>query len=122
VTVFQNANRGTGRLAREWRASSPMGGELDVVVWLDAPDTVLAQRIRKRRKRHDVKNGTDGEVTEFLSRYRSAYRTILDHLRAAGRVRIVEIQTNENTTDRIAEDILVALGHGKPRNGAVADL
>jgi shikimate kinase len=123
LTVFQNANRGTGRLAREWRAElTRWAGELDVVVWLDAPDTVLAQRIRNRRKRHDVKNGTDGEVTEFLSRYRSAYRTILDHLRAAGRVRIVEIQTNENTTDRIAEDILVALGHGKPRNGAVADL
>jgi len=111
LMVFQNAHSGHGRLAQEWRAElTRWTEELDVVVWLDAPDAVLSERIRNRRKRHMVKNGTEREVTEFLGRYRSAYRNVLDHLHAAGRVRVVEIKTNESTTDRIAEDILVALG------------
>ena len=123
LTVFQNADGGHGRLAREWRAElTRWAEELDVVVWLDAPDTVLSGRIRNRRVPHMVKNGTEREVTEFLSRYRSAYRNVLEHLRAAGRVRIVEIQTNEHTTDRIADDILVALKDTTPRDGAVAEL
>jgi thymidylate kinase len=123
LAVFQDADRGHGRLVQEWRAElTRWTEELDVVVWLDAPDGVLSERIRNRRKRHQVKSGTEREVTEFLGRYRSAYRTVLDHLRATGRARIVEIQTNENTTDRIAEVILAALGRGTPTNGPVADL
>lgn len=123
LTVFQNADRGHGRLAREWRSQLARWAEaLDVVVWLDAPDTVLSDRIRTRGKPHMVKNGTEREVIEFLDRYRSAYRSVLDYLHAAGHGRVVEIQTNESTTDRIAEDILVVLRHGRAANRAAAGL
>jgi hypothetical protein len=123
LSVFQNADLGHGGLTREWRAElARWTEELDVVVWLDAPDQVLSERIRGREKQHMVKDGTDREVTEFLGRYRSAYRNVLDQLHAAGHVRIVEIQTNEHTTDRITEVILVALRRSRPTSGAVADL
>jgi shikimate kinase len=122
LSVFQKADVGHGALAREWRAElARWTKELDVVVWLDAPDHVLSERIRGRDKEHQVKDATEQEVTEFLGRYRSAYQGVLDRVRADGRVRVVKIQTNENTTDRIAEIILVALGRGTQTNRAAAD-
>lgn len=123
LSVFQNADLGHGGLAREWRAElARWTKELDVVVWLDAPDQVLSERIRGRDKEHPVKDGSEREVTEFFGRYRSAYLGVMDRVRAAGRVRVVKIQTNENTTDRIAETILGALGSGTPTNRAAANL
>jgi adenylate kinase family enzyme len=122
LSVFQNADLGHGRLAREWHAElARWTKELDVVVLLDAPDHVLSERIRGRDKEHQVKDATEQEVTEFLGRYRSAYQGLLDRVRAAGRVRVLKIQTHENTTDRIAEIILVALGRGTQTNRATAD-
>lgn len=123
LTVFQNADRGHGALTREWRAElTRWTSELDVVVWLDAPDKVLSERIRGRDKQHPVKDGTEDEVTEFLGRFRSAYQGLMDRVRAAGRVRIVQIQTNEDTTDHMAEITLAALGRGTQTNRAEANL
>lgn len=121
--VFQRADVGHGRLAREWRAElARWSNELDVVVWLDAPDRVLSERIRGRDKEHQVKNATEAEVTEFLDRYRSAYLGVLDSVRAAGHVRVVKIETHEHTIDHIAELILAALEPSTQRNRTAAYL
>ena len=42
-----------------------MGQVLDVVVWLDAPDACLLQRIRTRDKDHVVKNESTETVSKF---------------------------------------------------------
>jgi thymidylate kinase len=123
LSIFQKADVGHGALAREWRAElARWTTELDVVVWLDAPDHVLSERIRSRDKDHMVKDATEQEVTEFLGRYRSAYEGLLDRVRAAGRVRVVKIQTHENTTDHIAEIILAALEPGTQTNRTAGHL
>ncbi|MGH7427105.1 MAG: AAA family ATPase [Candidatus Methylomirabilaceae bacterium] len=123
LSVFQNADLGHGALAREWRAElARWTTELDVVVWLDAPDHVLSERIRGRDKEHPVKDATEREVTDFLGRYRSAYQGLLDRVLAAGRVRLVKIRTHENTTDHNAEIILAALTRGTQWHRAAADL
>lgn len=123
LSVFQKADVGTGRLAREWRAElARWTNELDVVVWLDAPDHVLSERIRGRDKEHQVKDATEQEVTEFLGRYRSAYQGVLDRVHAAGRVRVVKIETHEHTTDRIADMILAALKRGTQTNRTAVHL
>ena len=46
---------------------------LDAVIWLDAPDEVLAERIRSRGKAHRVKDKSDAEIFAFLARYRESY-------------------------------------------------
>jgi hypothetical protein len=51
---------------------------LDLVVWLDAADRDLAERIRTRDKGHPVKERSMETTLEFLVCYRKAYeRTIL---------------------------------------------
>lgn len=110
LSMFQNASLGNGRLARAWRTIlDRWAGTLDVVIWLDAPDPVLAQRIRSRSKFHQVKEATDQQLYEFLGRYRSAYREVLARLTAAGHVRLVEMDTDGESADQAAAKILAVL-------------
>ena len=107
LSVFQQANRGGGRLARHWHAElNRWANLLDGVIWIDAADSVLAERIRTRRKEPRIKSGTDTEVTGFLNRYRVAYREIMGVLAASGRVRVVEIDTASVTTQQLAERVM----------------
>ena len=110
LSAFQAANRGTTRLAREWRRQlDQWAGLLDLVVWLDAPDLVLAQRIRTRPKSHRVKETSDAAVFEFLGRYRRAYEEIRARLTATGRTRMIDVNTAELSAEQAMAVVLAAL-------------
>jgi hypothetical protein len=110
LSVFQQANRGAGRIARAWRAEvDRWATRLDAVVWIDAPDNVLADRIRTRAKDHQVKGGADEEIADFLARYRQAYREILDRLTASGSVAMVQLDTANVAVDAAADRVRATL-------------
>ena len=50
---------------------------LDVVVSLDAPDTVLAQRIRSRAKPHLIRHQSDQQIAAFTARFRTAFASVI---------------------------------------------
>jgi hypothetical protein len=121
LSVFQYANEGAGWLARQWSTElQRWSALLDGVVWLDAPNAVLAERIRQRPKAHQIKQGSEQEVFEFLDRYRAAYRDILARLTAGGRVRLVELDMTAAPVDHVAADILAALERWGAPPGAAA--
>ena len=118
LSVFQHANAGNGHLARQWRSEVTRWGMLLTgIVFLDARNDVLAQRIRQRSKDHQVKSGTDHEVDDFLNRYRSAYRDIMNRLTTDGRVQIVELDTTTAPVEQIAAGALTALDGWSRRFG-----
>lgn len=55
---------------------------LHMVIWLDAPNAVLLDRIRSRQQEHIVKTEPAMAVYEFLDRYRVEYEFILSVLTA----------------------------------------
>src|SRR4051794_18991988 len=59
-----------------------LASTLDMVIWLDAPDETLLQRIRARKKWHLVKEKSDQEAKEFLMRYRTSYEQTVSKLTA----------------------------------------
>lgn len=63
-------------LYERWRAT------LHMVVWLDAADDILLNRIRNRRQEHVVKTQPATVVYEFLDRYRAEYKFIVSALTA----------------------------------------
>jgi hypothetical protein len=95
---------------------------LDGVVWLDAPDALLAGRIDGRDERHRMKGGEAGETERFLGRYRAAYEALLAELRAAGGPEPVRVDTSREAPEAIAERLLGvfrpagadAVCHGRP--------
>lgn len=82
---------------------------LDVVVLLDAPDAVLARRIRERAKPHDVKALPDGEVLGFIRSYRAALEAAVAALRDAGPLTVVRIDTGDDAPETTAARIRAEL-------------
>lgn len=98
-------------LARYLEASlATWGTRLDVVVYLDAPDAVLARRIDARAKAHRLKGRSDDELRAFLRWYRHHYAAVTHELAARG-VRVLRIDTGGSTADVVATRV-AALAEG----------
>lgn len=85
---------------------------LDAVIWLDAPDRVLAQRIRERNKAHRMKDKSDAEIKEHLSLYRSSFEGVVDDLRKrnGSSLQVFRFSTDQQPLEQIAESVLLQAG------------
>jgi hypothetical protein len=93
-----------------WRTLRRWARSLDAVVILDAPDAVLAARIRERAKPHLMKDRSPHEVSAFATAYREATERILVDLKAAGGPPILRLDVDSDL-ERLDERLLTALGH-----------
>jgi hypothetical protein len=83
---------------------------LNAIVWLDAPDDLLIKRIRSRAKKHRMKDRPDNEIHEFLKRYRTSYKEIIDELKTrSDEINILKFRTDEASLDRMARDIVALI-------------
>jgi shikimate kinase len=84
---------------------------LNCVVWLDAPNTVLFERIRSREKWHLVKSKNELEVIKFLDQYRRSYANVLSLLEAnVQALNILRFDTNQDSVNSIVKKLLVEFG------------
>jgi len=88
---------------------SQWASTLDIVIWLDAPDSVLEKRINSREQRHLVKGKTGTEVVHFLARYRASYEETLAKLKLNGGPRLLQFDTSRTSIDQVADEILSAM-------------
>lgn len=80
---------------------------LNMVVWLDASNTRLLERIRTRDQWHLVKNSTKPEVFEFLSTYRAAYEQVISMLiENHGSPKLLRFDTTWENPDAIVDRLL----------------
>ena len=80
---------------------------LNMIVWLDAPDTDLLKRIRSRDKEHVVKNESVETAFEFLTRYRRAYERIISNLSAnQPGLKILRFDTSLKPLEEITSQLL----------------
>lgn len=83
---------------------------LDAVVWLEAPDAILLERINARPKPHRFKGGADGAALDMLAQNRAAYDFALSRLEAPGRSpAILRFDTSRQPAEEIAEAILTVI-------------
>jgi hypothetical protein len=88
-----------------------MAPTLDTVIWLDAPDNVLAQRIRAREKPHRAKYLPDSEITDHLVRYRVAFERVVAELTRRNAVKVIRFRTDQEPLEAIARQILAGAGN-----------
>ena len=100
--------RWSGAAVKRW------AGLLDAVVWLDAPDALLAARIDARETRHRMKGGAATDTQRFLARYRATYDALLAQLVAAGGPTPIRVDTSRETPDAIAGRLLAQLDARAP--------
>jgi hypothetical protein len=91
---------------REWAAT------IDVVVVLDAPDPMLARRIRMRPHEHEVKHASDGEITDWMARFRAALDWVLGELVRQGGPTVLRLHVADASRESIVEQVLEGLGIG----------
>lgn len=95
--------------ARWWESAlAQWSGALDVVIWLDAPDAVLIERINARDRWHLVKDRPESEACAFLARYRAEYEEIIARLSAAGGPRVLRFDTAREPLDQIVSHVRAA--------------
>jgi hypothetical protein len=106
---------GAGRIRSDayarWRqeAIDTWAAMLDLVVWLDAPDSVLRERLRRREQPHPVKHLPDGDIDRFLSSYREAYRRVIHALAEADGPRVVAVRTDREDAEHVAGRVTAEL-------------
>jgi energy-coupling factor transporter ATP-binding protein EcfA2 len=100
---------------RWWRVSRERWmGALDLIVWLDAPDDVLLQRVEERGHQYlDATPSGEGKK-EFLARYRGVFAEILEHGAAKG-PRTLRLRSDERSVEEIADEVLDALASTSAR-------
>ena len=83
---------------------------LDVVVFIDASDSTLAQRIRTREKDHLVKNSSDEEIYGFAAGFRKAFDRVIAEISRAGHLVVDALRTDDSAqrenTDRLMTTLL----------------
>ena len=79
--------------------------ELADLLFVDAPDAVLAQRIRERAKPHRTKNLQEEKICEHLARYRSAFEQIMTELTQRSQVKVISFRTDSQPLEEIASRI-----------------
>lgn len=80
---------------------------LDMVIWLDAPNTILAERINNRDTWHVVKEKPAEEVQNFLVRYRTSLEEIISLSQSHNNcLKVLHFHTDRETPEQIMEKIL----------------
>jgi hypothetical protein len=105
----------TPAFARWWDAMlRRWARELDVVIWLDAPDEVLRARIDGRPQLHKEKGRRVDEAQHFFSRYRLSFEGALSTMEALGTPEVLRYDTERTTTAQLASTIQPLLvGHAR---------
>lgn len=87
----------------EWAAM------MDAVVVLDAPDSLLARRIRTRPAGHEVKEFLDPEISLWMARFRAALDWVLAEMTRLGGPEVLRLSTAEQPSERLVEQLLEGL-------------
>ena len=79
---------------------------VDAIIWLDADNPTLAQRIRTRNQPCPVKDMTDSSLHVFFGRYRAAFEQVISELTAGDGPEVIKFVTHREATEQIADRIL----------------
>jgi AAA domain len=79
--------------------------ELDAIVWLQAPEEVLLERINSRDQRHEAKGRTALEGLGLLDRHREAYAQLEASIVGLGRPTVLRFDTSTMSPLEIAGEL-----------------
>lgn len=87
------------KMFRQW------GATLDMVIWLDAPNQILEERIQNRNQRHVLKGQSGIAVAEFLDNYRRTYEFMLDRLHTEHGLNVVRFDTSQMSLEQVIHNV-----------------
>ena len=100
ITLSQRYERWWTSLLEQWIAA------VDIVIWLDAPDAILLERIRTRASKHTIKEKDEQEAYEFLTHYRTFLATIIAESLTNHQVQLLHFNTDQESVEHMTEKVL----------------
>ena len=100
ISKSQPYKRWWASLLHQWTAT------LAIVIWLDAPNAILLERIRARDHWHTIKDKCEQEAYEYLTHYRTALERILAESVTDRQLTLLRFDTNQETVEQIVEKTL----------------
>ena len=94
-------------MLREWATM------MDMVIWLDAPDEVLVERVHARSKWHAVKERSDEGAKNLLAHYRILYEQTIARLTTIGNPQVLCYDTSRNSLKQIVDQTSAAFNLSK---------
>ena len=76
---------------------------LDTILWLDAEDALLIDRIEGRTRHHVVKGRPADQACVFLGRCRAAFEEIVAEMSASHALRVLRADTSTASAEEIAQ-------------------
>lgn len=102
--------RWSARIAERW------SDLLKLIVWLDAPDETLWERINDRAQDHETKGGSPAGGYAFLADYRRAFDRVVGLLTRSSTTRVMHFGTeslsSQEIADAVAAEIASSMGSG----------
>lgn len=100
ITKSQTYRKWWSTVLNEWAAA------LDVIVWLDAPNAVLLERIHARDRWHVIKEKSDIEAFDFLTHHRTFLEQIIAESVNDHQPTLLCFDTNRESIDHIVNRIM----------------
>ncbi|HLZ45771.1 MAG TPA: hypothetical protein VKQ05_08845 [Gemmatimonadales bacterium] len=104
-------HRNGERVPASWRRRvvAEWSDLLDVVVFIDASDITLANRIRTREKDHMVKGMPDEEIFGFSAGFRRAFERAVGEFADAGHILVDSLKTDAGPVDESTARLMTKL-------------
>jgi hypothetical protein len=94
-----------------WASTTAVWADaLDAIVWVDAPNEVLLDRVNIREQDHEIKGGSHAAGVEFIDSYRACYETVLRSMELRNGPTVLRYDTSRQSAQEIASDVLRRLG------------
>lgn len=81
---------------------------LDLIIWVDAPDEILLQRVAERGHGYLDTASSGEDKHEFLARYRRAFAEILEQ-GSSNRPNVLRFRSDRRSVVEIADEVLAAI-------------
>ncbi|HKA60149.1 MAG TPA: hypothetical protein VKD28_16150 [Gemmatimonadales bacterium] len=116
LLVFGGPGVQTRAFARWWHGAIALWAHtLSAVVWVDAPDSVLAARLNTRAQSHRLRGASEPAMRAFFASYRDAFRRVLADLETAGAPAPWIVSTDITSVQDAADAILARVRTLSPR-------
>jgi hypothetical protein len=100
----------TAAFERWWRGTvAQWARTVDLIVWLDAPDTILLQRSRSRAQVHQLQRLSDVRAQQFLASYRQAYETVVSALTELSGPAVLRVRSDHQGVEATRDQVLSEL-------------
>ena len=100
ITTCQIFKRWWASLLTQWTAT------LDIVIWLDAPNAFLLERIRARDQKHSLEGKCKHVAYEYLTHYRTFLEQIISESLSARPITLLRFDTNQESVEQIVDKVL----------------